>query len=501
MNSNINKFNFFFKNLNTTILFLALSWIIILFSINSGFYSIENIFIKESLTNLLKEEYYDNLIINLLNSIRWILPILILPFLIKLSFKKVKYDFFSISLITLTLFYALLILFVDRPVTKFEVHGPQLIDNFNLLSCYLCTILIFSYLNERFKDKIIYFHYVLIVFIVFIVTLVFIQAIIDIYKTDNIFLYYNSAFHPSTQYFDQPVPRITGWSRLVLILFILYFFFNEIKKINRKFYFINLLVLLFLSLLIIFSQTRGSLIGFIFTFILYLFLPNIKILKKAIIIFLFFSVPFISLNMIDEYTSKKNLRVDQNRYKITIQQLFNNKSSLTNNKSSLTNTNDIINESTLESNYKNSYSLSSGRFDIWKKSTDVIIKEKKILGFGPQGDRYVLTKLAENYLEASWSNNSSNAIIYSIVSGGIIGLILTLLIYFSLFLVFLKSIKIIFINKINDSMLIGNFAVFCYLIMRSFFENSFAVFGVDFCIVITVYYVINSKINFINKVL
>jgi hypothetical protein len=171
-------------------------------------------------------------------------------------------------------------------------------------------------------------------------------------------------------------------------------------------------------------------------FIFYLFLPKIKILKKAIIIFLFFSVPFISLNIIDEYTSKKNLRVDQNRYKTTIEKLFNNKSTITDVKN-------IINDTSLESN-NNSYSVSSGRIEIWKKSTDVIIKEKKILGFGPQGDRYVLTKLAENYLEASWSNNSSNAIIYSIVSGGIIGLILILLIYFSLFLIFLKSIKIIF---------------------------------------------------------
>ncbi len=498
MSSNINKLNFFYKNPNTTILFLALSWIIILFSINSGFYSIANIFIKDSLMNLLKEKYYDNLIVNSINSIRWILPILILPFLIKLSFKKEKYDLFSISLITLTLYYALLIFIIDRPVTKFEVHGPQLIDNFNLLSCYLSTIIIFSYLSEKFKDKVLYFQYILIFFILFIVLFVFIDALINISKSGNFFLYYNDAFKPGTRYFDQPVPRITGWSRLILILFMFYFFFNEIKKINRKFYFINLLILLFISFLIIFSQTRGSLIGFIFTFILYLFLPNIKIWKKAIIIFLFFTLPFTSLNIIDEYTSKKNLRVDQNRYKTTIQQLFNNKSSLTN-------TNNIINDPTLESNNhknnKNSYSLSSGRIEIWKKSTNVIVKEKKILGFGPQGDRYVLTKLAENYLEASWSNNSSNAIIYSIVSGGIIGLILILLIYFSLFLVFLKSIKIIFINKINDSTLIGNFAVFCYLMMRSFFENSFAVFGVDFCIVITVYYVINSKINFINRAL
>ena len=163
-----------------------------------------------------------------------------------------------------------------------------MIDNFNLLSCYLSTIIIFSYLSEKFKDKVLYFQYILILFILFVVLFVFIDAIINIIKTGNYFLYYNSAFKPGTRYFDQPVPRITGWSRLVLILFIFYFFLNEIKKINRKFYFINLLVLLFLSFLIIFSQTRGSLVGYIFVFIFYLFLPRIKIWKKAIIIFLFF---------------------------------------------------------------------------------------------------------------------------------------------------------------------------------------------------------------------
>ena len=288
MSSNINKLNFFYKNLNTTVLFLALSWIIILFSINSGFYSIENIFIKSSLMNLLKEKYYDNLIINSINSIRWILPMVILPFLAKLFFKKVKYDLFSISLITLTLFYALLIFIVDRPVTKFEVHGPQLIDNFNLLSCYLSTIIIFSYLSEKFKDKILYFQYILILFILFVVLFVFIDAIINIIKTGNYFLYYNNAFKPGTRYFDQPVPRITGWSRLVLILFIFYFFLNEIKKINKKFYFINLLVLLFIFFNNFFANKRFFSRLYFFIYFFYLFLPRIKIWKKAIIIFLFF---------------------------------------------------------------------------------------------------------------------------------------------------------------------------------------------------------------------
>ena len=104
--------------------------------------------------------------------------------------------------------------------------------------------------------------------------------------------------------------------------------------------------------LIIFSQTRGSLVGYIFLFIFYLFLPRIKIWKKAIIIFVFL-VPFISLNIIDEFTSK-NLRVDQNRYKTTLDQLFYYKNGLVN-------ANDVINDTSLESinNNNKSYSLSS----------------------------------------------------------------------------------------------------------------------------------------------
>lgn len=489
MSFNIDKFTFFFKNLNNTFLFLVFSWIIILFSINSGFYSIENIFIKKSLINILKEKNYYNFSINLINSIRWILPIIVLPFLIRLSFKKIKYDLFSISLIFLTFYYILQIFIIDRQVAKFEVHGPQMIDNFNLLSGYLCTILIFSYLKENFRDKIIYFQYILIIFILFVTLFLLFNAVLNVLKTDNFFLYYNSAFTPSTKYFDQPAPRVTGWSRLVLILFIYYFFFNELKKINKKYYFINLFVILFMSFLIIFSQTRGALIGYFFIFIFYLFLPKIKILKKTIIIILFFTLPFVSVDMLDKHTSKKNLKLDQNRLKITINTLLNDK--------------EIFRDNTLNTNAdnKNNYSISSGRISIWTKSINAVIEEKKILGFGPQGDRYVLTKLAKNYLEASWSNNSSNAIIYSVISGGLIGLIFILLIYFSLFLIFLKSLKIIFIKKIKDFIFISNFGIFCYVIMRSFFENSFAVFGIDFCILVTAYYVINSKICLFNKTL
>ena len=492
MNFNINKITFFHKNLNIQLLFLLFSWLAILISINSGFYSITNIFTVDLLINHLKEKNYEFLLVNLFNSIRWILPLLILPFLIIISYKKIKFDLFNLSLLFLSLYYAIQIFIVDRPVTKFEVHGPQLIDNLNLLCCYLCTILIFAYLNEKYKDKILYFKYILILFILFVAVFIFIFAVYEILKSGNLFLYYNQAFKPGTEYFDQPAPRITGWSRLVLIIFIFYFFFNETKKISKKFYLINIFILLLISFLIIFSQSRGSLIGYVFALIFYLFLQGIKTWKKTLIILLFSSIPLALLFAIDETTKKKNMRVDQNRFKTTVVEMFNNDNKEIKNSTSL----DTTSSSTTTNK---SYSLSSGRIQVWNKSIETVFKEKKIFGFGPQGDRYVLTKLAKDYLEASWSNNSSNAIVYSIVSGGIIGFLFILLIYFKLFLVFLKTLKIIFFYKMNDFTLISSFVVFCYVVMRSFFENSFAVFGIDFCLLVTVYHVIKSKIYYFNK--
>ena len=87
-------------------------------------------------------------------------------------------------------------------------------------------------------------------------------------------------------------------------------------------------------------------------------------------------------------------------------------------------------DETSTSNY--SYSVSSGRLEIWKTSLGLVIENKKVFGFGPQGDRYALSIIAENFNEASWQNNASNSLIYSIISTGILGIICIFLIYFSL---------------------------------------------------------------------
>lgn len=483
------------NNIKKNFIIIVSIWITILFSINSGFYSITNLFYYSGT--------FETYFINLINSLRWILPIIILPYLLKLSFSKEEFDLFSLNLIFISFFYIFHIFVFNREMQSmandFSVTGPQIIDNINLLSCYILTILVFVFVMKKYKQKIFFFNKIFFSFLFLISIYLFYEILLDVYRTDTFILYYNQALQPATNYFDQPAPRVTGWSRTVLLIFMIYFFYNELNQIKKKYYVFNFIILLLVATLIILSQTRGSLVGFILMFILFIAIPKINLTKKFYVTLLFFLIPFSILISIDSFSLKENSAL--NRYKTTFNQFGTKEKTLNvNNENNVNSVNSVNNEKKSVINTSNSnYSLSSGRFEIWEKSLEVVLNEKKIFGFGPQGDRYILTKIAKNELEASWSNNSSNAIIYSIISGGVIGLISILIIYLSLFIIFLKTIKRIFFEKNIDFRLISSFSIFCYIISRSFFENGFAVFGIDFCALITSYYLIKSELFNPNK--
>ena len=109
---------------------------------------------------------------------------------------------------------------------------------------------------------------------------------------------------------------------------------------------------------------------------------------------------------------------------------------------------------------------SSGRIDDWKKLiTKFDYKNNLIFGYGSQGDRHLINQTA------------SNALLYSLVSSGIMGL---------LFFIFFSSIasfyvlEFIFKNKNKNS--ISSFSILTLMIVmvRSLIESSYAVFGIDF---------------------
>ena len=160
MNFKSIKIALFLEKNNKTFLFLALSWIIILFSINTGFYSVKNLFFNSTGLN-------NYLFVNLINSLRWILPILLLPIILKITYNKINYDLFTLNILFITVFYLIHLLVFDRNINlQFSegpqlnnvvqlFHGPQLLDTINLLICYVVTILIFSYIYQNYQNKIL----------------------------------------------------------------------------------------------------------------------------------------------------------------------------------------------------------------------------------------------------------------------------------------------------------------------------------------------------------
>ena len=113
--------------------------------------------------------------------------------------------------------------------------------------------------------------------------------------------------------------------------------------------------------------------------------------------------------------------------------------------------------------------ITSNRYSYWK---EIILKsEKPITGYGPLGDKYLIKE------------NSSNTLVYSYASGGIVSAILMLILiirysYLCLFLIFVKKILL---EKKNIFIFSSIFTV-SFLFFRGIAEVGIAVFSIDFLV-------------------
>ena len=140
----------------------------------------------------------------------------------------------------------------------------------------------------------------------------------------------------------------------------------------------------------------------------------------------------------------------------------------------------------------------SGRNSIWKS----IIKEynyKKIFGYGPQADRFVFLKKDKNDPASQFTTNASSSLIYAFMCGG----------YFSFLSIIIINLYVLFLliiylkNKIylkeDNFFLNSSLCIILFLGMRSIFENSYAVFSVDFMIFISTVIIFEKQLK--NKML
>ena len=143
----------------------------------------------------------------------------------------------------------------------------------------------------------------------------------------------------------------------------------------------------------------------------------------------------------------------------------------------------------------------TGRLELWIDSIEFFDK-KKFFGYGVQGDRVVITEInkIKNQNANPYGNNVSNGAIYSFLSGGYLALIIFLILYLVNLKFGIDFLKKLLSSEKLDPLVQYSAVIVFFFTVRSIFENSYALFSVDFllfllAISITYNYLRNIKKN------
>jgi O-antigen ligase len=333
------------------------------------------------------------------------------------------------------------------------------IENLYLLILGFCTIeilIINQFLNKNINLD--YFLYSAIIICVLSSTYFFFLSFAnqEVYSLLDILNVKMRAYYDinveKNNFLETIIPRSTGISRsfgLINICIIVYLIFKK-KNNNYLFYFISIIY----TSLIWSLQSRGSILIFFTTTILIIYLAKkIHLKKKILIIFFLLFLPIVLSETI--LISGKKFILDKHSNNFIWAK-------------NIISTNRILSDHT-----------TSGRIEIWDKSLK-LYEKNKIFGYGPQGDRFVLGASGDKFY-----TNSSNALIYSLLSGGYFGILVMLLIYLNIIskiYICLKKLKIF--NNYNQITLKLSVCYIIFFLTRSLFENSFSLFSIDFMIFI-----------------
>jgi len=479
-------------NLENILIFF---WLCILFSINSVYINTIPLYDIKSISALT----IDKNIFVLFNTFRFYLPILLLPILLVIFFshsvKKINVMLLLFFLYYLWQFfvffisgastgeYPLLKMWSSHLITRYE---ESLGDNIYLTSSSICILIIISIAKNLNLNKFI--KKILLVSILFIgiASIYLVYNLLSESIHNNLKFIYNSQFLNSFDWktLEQASPRITGVSRMIMILYFITFFY--FLKCNKKILFY--LILVILGMLIYKMQARGSLLGVLLLFLFFLIFSSFSLRKKIMTIFFILIIPIFLFETYYYFKTNKDYIFNANLYNKEFS------SNLTSEKRS-SNLNRVL-------DLKNT--ASSGRKQLWKNSL-LLIKEKKIiLGYGPKADRFLLTEFYARYENTKYyidsygnnflvESNVSNALIYAYLSGGFLGFLLLLTINIIASLTILKNIFIekIFLGK--DAIKLFSTTLLIFLGVRGVFENSYSVFGIDYIFFILSYMLAQKK--------
>jgi O-antigen ligase len=240
----------------------------------------------------------------------------------------------------------------------------------------------------------------------------------------------------------------------ILSLFAIFLIEHHVKKNKKIFIIMNI----FLGTIIWMCQSRGTILSYFLSICTIVFILNFQnnFLNKIKKIFIYIFIPIITTYIITIFSTE--LSTDN----------IKNKSI------------DIVQDKVVQHRFITNDSGSSGRFTLWK---DSIIKydKSKLFGYGAQADRVILMKFK---IEDIFSNNVSNGLIYTFLSGGYIAFILFVFLYIKILFLVLNFLRTINGNKKVDIASKFSFILIIYFAVRSLYENSFAIWGLDFLLVL-----------------
>ena len=435
----------------------------------------------------LKHPYSKEFFIQTINLIRFYSPVIFTNiFLIILILKSQKYVHnFSFLLIIYFIFFLSQLI----GLILFDSH------NFNLERTFL-VILAFNgigiiYLaNKNLNDNQIKIFYFINLFFLFFIVIVYLPIMyIDFFNSVKLYLY-NSQTWKET-FLDDPIIRVTGLSRvLALVSIILLVKLNE--KLSKKTFLIIFLLLIFIGINIWGFQSRITIFSLIIIIFLNLiFFSKNQILKNVIAALLIISFSIIGFKAVQNLKlaylkSEKSelLFEDQNFvdvYKNFLEEKPNRIAEVYSRSKDLK-----VDDSELKY-------ITSSRNVIWSKIINSY-DYKKLFGYGPQADRYVLLKETENP-SSGYMTNTSSSLFYAFICGGYIGLILFIIINIYVLLILFQFLKMKTYLKKDNFYLNSLFLIIIFIGIRSFFENSHAVFSLDFLVFLSSTMIFNKLLK------
>ncbi len=451
--------------------------------------------------------------IDFINFSRSIFPSIcfILCLFIIASFKIYRnYNNFIYILLSLQ-FIQLLTTILSRGtiVSEFEILVDH-IGRYHWIISSLSTILIFMIASKLENFRIEKLFHISIVFLSVIVIFFSYKILIDFFNFEinnlNSPVYNLNIWRDSAYFFNHEIPRVTGLSRSIVFLLIIIMFI----KFNSKKYFIIIknLLIIFLGSLILLFQSKFAVTIFLIIYIFYFYNYKNKFESstKIVILILFQIVLFFSISNYKYYFIELKYKYSNNN---SIENFMNEEKSKPklNNDNQLKDSNSEVKQKNVENKKftekylrqvydKKSKGLKlldhillSGRASLWLDSLS-FIKERPLLGYGSMSDRIIINQKRLKNNEKLILNPISNAFLYSLLSGGVFCLMLLIFLFVT---IRKKYLDIIFFSSLNKYQHKIGILILLVISTRSFVENSFMLFGIDFILLLNSLYLTEKK--------